>query len=165
MPAAPAPLLSVRNLAVRYGDLVGLADVSLEVPAGAIVALLGSNGAGKTTTLNAIAGLVPAAGGQVAWSGQDITNRPAYAVVANGLALAPEGWRLFMRQSVEQNLRLGASVLRERAASPPCWSGSMRVPPAFGTAAAARGHAVGRRTADAGDRPRADERSEAADAG
>jgi branched-chain amino acid transport system ATP-binding protein len=118
MPAAPAPLLSVRNLAVRYGDLVGLADVSLEVPAGAIVALLGSNGAGKTTTLNAIAGLVPAAGGQVAWSGQDITNRPAYAVVANGLALAPEGWRLFVRQSVEQNLRLGASVLRERARIP-----------------------------------------------
>ena len=59
------PLLEVRNLEVRYGDLIGVADVSLEVPQGGIVALLGSNGAGKTTTLNAIAGVVPASGGQI----------------------------------------------------------------------------------------------------
>ncbi|MBN8871735.1 MAG: ABC transporter ATP-binding protein [Rhodospirillales bacterium] len=111
-------MLSVRNLAVRYGDLVGLADVSLEVPAGSVVALLGSNGAGKTTTLNAIAGLVPAAGGQVTWDGADITGQPAYAVVGRGLALAPEGWRLFVQQTVEQNLRLGATVLRDASRVP-----------------------------------------------
>lgn len=110
--------LSVRNLAVRYGDLVGVGDVSLEVPKGAVVALIGSNGAGKTTTLNAIAGLVPTAGGRVTWRGQDITGRPAYAVVGRGLALAPEGWRLFVQQTVEQNLRLGATVLTDKSRLP-----------------------------------------------
>jgi branched-chain amino acid transport system ATP-binding protein len=107
-------MLSVRNLAVRYGDLVGVSDVSLEVPEGSVVALLGSNGAGKTTTLNAIAGLVPAAGGSVHWKSEDITGRPAFTVVGRGLALAPEGWRLFVQQTVEQNLRLGATVLTDR---------------------------------------------------
>jgi len=113
-----ASLLSVRNLSVRYGDLVGVADVSLEVPAGSFVALLGSNGAGKTTTLNAIAGLVPPAGGRITWQGQDITGRPAYAVIGAGLALSPEGWRLFVQQTVEQNLRLGATVLGDRRRVP-----------------------------------------------
>ena len=55
-----APLLRIEHLEVRYGDLIGVADVSLEVPKGSVVALLGSNGAGKTTTLNAVAGIVPA---------------------------------------------------------------------------------------------------------
>ena len=108
-------LLEVRNLGVRYGDLVGVADVSLSVPTGHVVALLGSNGAGKTTTLNAIAGLVPPASGSVMWRGQSITAKPAYAIVANGLALAPEGWRLFVQQTVEQNLRLGATVLSDKS--------------------------------------------------
>ena len=106
-----APLLSIRNLAVRYGDLVGIADVSLDVASGSIVALLGSNGAGKTTTLNAITGLVPPASGHIVWQDTDITGQPAYAIVGRGLALAPEGWRLFVQQTVEQNLRLGATVL------------------------------------------------------
>lgn len=114
----PDILLSVRNLGVRYGDLVGVADVSLEVPAGSVVALLGSNGAGKTTTLNAIAGLVPTAGGSVRWKDEDITGRPAYTVVGRGLALAPEGWRLFVQQTVEQNLRLGATVLADQKRVP-----------------------------------------------
>jgi branched-chain amino acid transport system ATP-binding protein len=108
-------LLEVRNLSVRYGDLVGVADVSLTVPTGHVVALLGSNGAGKTTTLNAIAGLVSPASGSVKWRGQPITGKPAYAIVANGLALSPEGWRLFVQQTVEQNLRLGATVLRDKS--------------------------------------------------
>ncbi len=108
-----ALLLSVRNLCVHYGDLVGVADVSLEVAAGSIVALLGSNGAGKTTTLNAIAGLVPPESGHVTWQGTDVTGLPAYAIVGRGLALSPEGWRLFVQQTVEQNLRLGATVLRD----------------------------------------------------
>jgi branched-chain amino acid transport system ATP-binding protein len=116
--AMPTPLLSLRNLSVRYGDLVGLSDVSLDVPAGSVVALLGSNGAGKTTTLNAIAGLVPPAGGHITWQGQDITGQPAYAVIRSGLALSPEGWRLFVQQTVEQNLRLGATVLTDRRRIP-----------------------------------------------
>jgi branched-chain amino acid transport system ATP-binding protein len=113
-----APLLAVRNLIVRYGDLVGVADVSLEVPEGGVVALLGSNGAGKTTTLNAIAGLVPPAGGAIDFSGASIAGQPAYAIVARGLALSPEGWRLFVQQTVAQNLLLGATVLRDRRRIP-----------------------------------------------
>jgi branched-chain amino acid transport system ATP-binding protein len=106
--------LRVRHLEVRYGDLVGIGDVSLEVKAGSVVALLGSNGAGKTTTLNAIAGLVPKSGGTIEWNGAEIGGLPAFAVVRRGLALSPEGWRLFVGQSVEQNLRLGATALAER---------------------------------------------------
>ncbi len=110
--------LDVRSLAVRYGDLVGVADVSLQVRQGSVVALIGSNGSGKTTTLNAIAGLVPVAAGQVVWQGADITGQPAYAVVKRGLALSPEGWRLFVGQTVEQNLRLGATTLRDKSRLP-----------------------------------------------
>jgi len=106
-----AALLSVRQLEVRYGGLVGVAEVSLEVPEGGVVALLGSNGAGKTTTLNAIAGLVQASRGTIEWRGEAIANLPAYAIVRKGLALSPEGWRLFVGQTVEQNLRLGATAL------------------------------------------------------
>ena len=112
------PLLSVRNLTVRYGDLVGVADVSLQVSDGSVVALLGSNGAGKTTTLNAIAGLVPPAAGAIDFAGAAIAGQPAYAIVARGLALSPEGWRLFVQQTVEQNLLLGATVLKDRRRIP-----------------------------------------------
>jgi branched-chain amino acid transport system ATP-binding protein len=113
-----APLLVVSNLEVRYGDLIGVSDVSLEVPAGSMVALLGSNGAGKTSTLNAIAGLVPSSRGQIRLAGQEITGVPAYAIVRKGLALSPEGWRLFVQQSVENNLLLGATSITDRTRIP-----------------------------------------------
>jgi len=108
-----AVLLRVEHLEVRYGDLVGVADVSLQVPSGHVVALLGSNGAGKTTTLNAIAGLVPPSAGTIAWNGEPITHQPSHAIVSRGLALSPEGWRLFVSQTVEQNLRLGATTVAD----------------------------------------------------
>jgi len=107
--------LRVEHLEVRYGDLVGIGDVSLDVQPGSIVALLGSNGAGKTTTLNAIAGLVHPSKGTIEWRGQGIGGEPAYATVAKGLALSPEGWRLFVTQTVEQNLRLGATALGDKS--------------------------------------------------
>jgi branched-chain amino acid transport system ATP-binding protein len=107
--------LIVEHLEVRYGDLVGVADISLKVESGQIVALLGSNGAGKTTTLSAIAGLIRPARGRIEWRGEQISGQPAYAIVCKGLALSPEGWRLFVTQSVEQNLRLGATALADRA--------------------------------------------------
>ncbi|HEY6715099.1 MAG TPA: ABC transporter ATP-binding protein [Reyranella sp.] len=111
-------LLKIEHLEVRYGDLIGVADVSLEVPVGSVVALLGSNGAGKTTTLNAIAGIVPASAGTVAFEGENIAGQPAYTIVRKGLALSPEGWRLFTQQSVENNLLLGATPLADRKSIP-----------------------------------------------
>ena len=113
-----APLLAVTNLEVRYGDLIGVSDVSLEVPKGSIVALLGSNGAGKTTTLNAVAGLVPVSRGHIKLDDREITGVPAYALVRRGLALSPEGWRLFVQQSVENNLLLGATPISDRSRLP-----------------------------------------------
>jgi len=110
--------LSVTHLEVRYGDLVGVADVSLEVRRGSVVALLGSNGAGKTTTLNAIAGLVSPSAGAIEWSGERIERLGAARIVRKGLTLSPEGWRLFTKQTVEQNLRLGAVALSDRARMP-----------------------------------------------
>jgi len=107
--------LVVEHLEVRYGDLVGVADISLKVPAGKVVALLGSNGAGKTTTLNAIAGVVRPSRGRVEWRGEQISGEPAFSIIAKGLALSPEGWRLFVAQTVEQNLRLGATALADRS--------------------------------------------------
>src|SRR6201987_3105210 len=103
--------LSVEHLEGRYGDLIGVADVSLRVERGRIVALLGSNGAGKTTTLNAVAGLLRASRGRIVGQGEEISGQAAYAIVSKGLALSPEGWRLFVGQSVEQNLRLGGTAL------------------------------------------------------
>ena len=106
--------LSVEHVEVRYGDLVGVADISLKVEAGQVVALLGSNGAGKTTTLNAIAGLVRPSAGRIEWQGEVISGKPAYEIVQRGLALSPEGWHLFVSQTVEQNLRLGATALADK---------------------------------------------------
>jgi branched-chain amino acid transport system ATP-binding protein len=111
-------LLRIEHLEVRYGDLIGVADVSLEVPKGSVVALLGSNGAGKTTTLNAVAGIVPVSAGKVEFHGENIAGQPAYAIVRKGLALSPEGWRLFTQQSVENNLLLGATPLADRKRIP-----------------------------------------------
>jgi len=111
-------LLAIEHLEVRYGDLVGVADVSLKVAAGSVVALLGSNGAGKTTTLNAVAGLVTPSSGAIEWNGASIARLPSHAIVSRGLALSPEGWRLFVSQTVEQNLRLGATPLADKSRIP-----------------------------------------------
>ncbi|HLJ00369.1 MAG TPA: ABC transporter ATP-binding protein [Bradyrhizobium sp.] len=109
-----APLLKVEHLEVRYGDLIGVSDVSFDVPEGSVVALLGSNGGGKTTVLNAIAGLIPAHAGSIELRGRAVTGKSAFSIVREGLALSPEGWRLFVRQSVENNLKLGAHPLRDK---------------------------------------------------
>jgi branched-chain amino acid transport system ATP-binding protein len=110
-----APLLAIEHLEVHYGDLIGVSDVSLDVPEGSIVALLGSNGGGKTTTLNAVAGLIPVHSGSIRFRGQEIGGQAAFSIVRQGVALSPEGWRLFVQQSVENNLLLGATPLRDKA--------------------------------------------------
>ena len=91
-----------------------LRGVTLEVPPGSVVALLGSNGGGKTTTLNAIAGLIPMHSGSITFRGEEIGGHSAFVIVRKGLALSPEGWRLFVQQSVENNLLLGATPLADK---------------------------------------------------
>ncbi|MGH8111810.1 MAG: ABC transporter ATP-binding protein [Rhodanobacteraceae bacterium] len=107
-------MLDVEHLQVRYNDLIGVADVSFNVPDGAVVALLGSNGAGKTTTLNAIAGLIPISRGTICLDGLKISGLKAYSIVRRRLALSPEGWHLFVDQTVEKNLKLGATTISSK---------------------------------------------------
>jgi branched-chain amino acid transport system ATP-binding protein len=108
------PMLEVRNLAVRYGGIQALHDVSLEVPKGSIVTLVGANGAGKSTTLRTISGLVPAASGSIFFSDEEITGWPAHRIVAAGLAHVPEGRLVFPDLTVKENLMMGAYLRRGR---------------------------------------------------
>ena len=101
-------MLSLANLAVDHGSQRALWDVSLEVGEKELVGLLGANGAGKSTTLGAIIGLYPLAGGTVRYSGEDIGGRPTSRNVAAGIALVPEGRRLFPEMTVTENLAMGA---------------------------------------------------------
>jgi len=101
-------LLSITALDVRHGLLQAVRDVSFQVDQGETVALVGANGAGKTTLLRAIAGAHRASRGQIHFDGSDITAKPTYRRVAMGIALVPEGRRLFPRLTVEENLLLGA---------------------------------------------------------
>src|SRR4051794_41923437 len=110
-----APLLKIEHLEVRYGDLIGVSDVSLEVLEGSVVALLGSNGGGKTTTLNAIAGLIPVHSGSIAFRGEEIGGQNAFSIVRKGLALSPEGWRVFRPPKAENKLLLGGTPLADKA--------------------------------------------------
>lgn len=105
------PILQVDHMGVRYGDLIGVSDVSLTVKQKGSVCLLGANGAGKTTTLKAIVGLLSPFRGVIRFEGSEIQGLKAYEVVRRGLTLAPEGWQLFLSQGVEDNLRLGATVI------------------------------------------------------
>ncbi|MCK6490386.1 MAG: ABC transporter ATP-binding protein [Planctomycetes bacterium] len=108
-----APLLELEGIEASYGPVRVLHGVSLQVGAGEIVTLIGGNGAGKTTTLGCAAGLLRPGAGRVRLDGADITGVPAHALVARGLALVPEGRRVFPRLSVAENLALGAWTRRD----------------------------------------------------
>jgi branched-chain amino acid transport system ATP-binding protein len=103
----PDPLLAVDALDAFYGDFQALFGVSLRVEAGQAVAIIGANGAGKSTLLKSIAGLLRARADAVRLDGMPIGDRPAYAVAARGIALVPEGRRLFASLTVEENLLIG----------------------------------------------------------
>ncbi|MFL5913497.1 MAG: ABC transporter ATP-binding protein [Gaiellaceae bacterium] len=111
-------MLTIRDLRVSYGGaIVGVRNVSLDVPAGAIVAVLGSNGAGKTTLLRAISGVLGEHGGavdrgRIAFEGHSVLGRSAAAIVAAGIVQAPEGRGIFERLTVAENLRIGGFAVR-----------------------------------------------------
>lgn len=105
-------LLQVQGLAARHGLLEAVRGIDLEVEEGERLALVGANGAGKTTLLRTLAGIHPAAAGRVTFEGRDITALPAHRRAAAGIALVPEGRRLFTSMTVEDNLRVAASAGR-----------------------------------------------------
>ena len=111
-------LLAVDAVTAGYGDATVLWDVSIAVQPGEIVAVVGANGAGKSTLLAVITGLVRSKSGSVSFNGRDITRRGAHHLPADGLALVPEGGRLFPFMSVEENLQLGAYTRGARARLP-----------------------------------------------
>ena len=100
-------LLEVRHVAVAYGDAPAVWDASLDVGDGELVAVIGPNGAGKTTLVNTIAGLQRARAGTLRFDGADLTGVAAHLVCRHGIALVPEGRRLFARMTVEENLEIG----------------------------------------------------------
>ena len=110
------PLLQLRDLRVAYGAIEAVKGISLELAHGELVSLIGANGAGKTTTLNAIAGILPTAGGELLYEGKGIETLPAHLRLRRGLALVPEGRGIFTRLTVEENLRMGAYCRRDHDA-------------------------------------------------
>ena len=109
-------LLEARNLHIGYGDAPAVWDVSLDVDGGEIVSVIGPNGAGKTTLINAIAGLLRCRQGTLRFDGTDMTKVKAHAYCGHGIALVPEGRRLFPKMSVEENLELGCYLPLARTA-------------------------------------------------
>ena len=108
----PETLLDVRDIDVFYGDFQALFGVSLRVEPGAVAAVIGANGAGKSTLLKTIAGLMAPRCGEIAFDGETIGTKPAFAMVCRGIALVPEGRRLFQSLTVEENLLIGGQARR-----------------------------------------------------
>jgi branched-chain amino acid transport system ATP-binding protein len=108
-------LLEIDGLEVRYHKVAALKGVSLEVPEGGIVTIIGANGAGKSTTLRAISGLVRPSAGEIRFNGERIDALPPERIVARGIAHVPEGRRVFPGLTVEENLRTGAFLRNDRA--------------------------------------------------
>ena len=107
-------MLEITGLEVHYGGIRALNGLSLNVPEGSIVTLIGANGAGKSTTLRTISGLVPPAAGSIRFDGKEIAGWPAHKIVADGLAHVPEGRLVFPELNVRENLMMGAYLRRDR---------------------------------------------------
>ena len=106
-------MFEIKGLSVNYGGIEAVRDISLSVPEGSIVTLIGANGAGKSTTLRTIAGLVKPRAGKIEFMGEDITGKdPAY-IVGKGITLVPEGRRIFPDLTVLENLKIGAYLRQD----------------------------------------------------
>ena len=108
-------LLEVKDLVVSYGGIEALKGISFSVDEGQIVTLIGANGAGKSTTLRAITGIVPVKSGTITYNGEDITGMDTQKVVERGIALVPEGRRVFANLTVLENLKIGAYLRKDTA--------------------------------------------------
>ena len=101
-------ILKVDNINVYYGSIHAIKGISFEVNEGEIVTLIGANGAGKSSTLNTISGLLRSKTGSITFNGENISHTPAYKIVGKGLAMVPEGRRIFQQMTVKENLDMGA---------------------------------------------------------
>lgn len=110
--AASPPLLSIRSLDAFYGDFQALYGIDLEIAAGEVIAVIGANGAGKSTLLKSIAGMIATRRGGIDFSGESIATLAPHTIVARGIALVPEGRRLFPSLTVEENLLIGGQLGR-----------------------------------------------------
>ena len=108
-------MLKIENLQVKYGGIQALRRISLEVPDGKVVTLIGANGAGKSTTLRTITGLVKAASGSVKWNGEELLGKSIDKIVTSGIAMSPEGRRVFPDMTVLENLKIGAYLRKDKA--------------------------------------------------
>jgi branched-chain amino acid transport system ATP-binding protein len=117
-----APLLRVDGLVASYGQLQAVRGVSFEVGAGEALAVIGENGAGKTTLFHTLSGLHDAATGEVVFDGERLLGAPAHAIVRRGIALVPEGRRIFPSLSVDENLRVAEDQHRRAGARPRRWT-------------------------------------------
>ena len=107
-------MLEVRDLNVYFGVIQAIKNISFDVEAGEVVALIGANGAGKTTTLHTVTGLLPAASGKITLDGKDLGKVPAHKIVSMGMAHVPEGRRVFAALSVYDNLKMGAYTRKDK---------------------------------------------------
>lgn len=108
-------MLKIKNLNVFYGGIHALQGISLDVPKGKIVTLIGANGAGKSTTLRTLSGLVKARDGQIKLDGEEILGLPSNEIVARGVAMVPEGRKIFPNLTVRENLAIGAFQRNNKA--------------------------------------------------
>ena len=108
-------MLKIDNLHVSYGGIRALRGISLEVPDGKIVTLIGANGAGKSTTLRTISGLVKADSGSITYDGQELLGQPIFKILEKGIAMVPEGRRVFTNLTVLENLKIGAYLRNDKA--------------------------------------------------
>ena len=106
-------MLELQSVESYYGNIQALKGISLEVPAGSIVAILGANGAGKSTTLRTISGLIQPASGQILFQGDAIHRAPPHRIVRQGICQVPEGRDIFMGLTVQENLKMGAFTRKE----------------------------------------------------
>ena len=107
-------MLKIENLHVSYGGIKALRGISLEVPDGKIVTLIGANGAGKSTTLRTISGLVKADSGSITYNDQELLGKPINKVLEAGIAQSPEGRRVFPNLTVLENLKVGAYLRSDK---------------------------------------------------
>ena len=108
-------MLEIKDLHVHYGGIHAVQGVSMRIPQGKIVTLIGANGAGKSTTLRTVTGLVKAAEGSILWDGHELLGRSIDKIIATGIAMSPEGRRVFPDMTVLENLKIGAYLRHDKA--------------------------------------------------